>query len=233
MFLLCQQDVWHSVSPPFPSAAEAEQNFNEDEGWEFITLADQVSCHSNRNCMVDLFNKELICHKCCLVGFTLQFTSSLLPSFPPSLSPPSYILTFTSSHPPSLLLFLLLSFPSSFPPSLPPSLLPFLLLSFPSFFSPSLPPSPVLPLFFLPSLLPPSTPHQQKFGIKTTGLDDKCTAMQMLVVYAKDLKDGFADYAEPVSPVDLASVCIPSHPNTSFYIVCIPHRLIGSVANEA
>ena len=57
--------------------------------------------------------------------------------------------------------------------------------------------------------------------------------MQMLVVYAKDLKDGFADYAEPVSPVDLASVCIPSHPNTIFYIVCIPHRLIGNVANEA
>lgn len=30
-------------------------------------------------------------------------------------------------------------------------------------------------------------------------MDDKCTAMQMLVVYAKDLKEGFADYAEPVS----------------------------------
>lgn len=39
---------------------------------------------------------------------------------------------------------------------------------------------------------------QQKFGIKTAGLDEKCTAMQMLVVYAKDLKDGFADFAEPV-----------------------------------
>ena len=30
-------------------------------------------------------------------------------------------------------------------------------------------------------------------------MDDKCTAMQMLVVYAKDLKEGFADYAEGVS----------------------------------
>ena len=39
---------------------------------------------------------------------------------------------------------------------------------------------------------------QQKFGIKTAGLEDKCTAMQMLVVYAKDLKEGFADFAEPV-----------------------------------
>jgi hypothetical protein len=24
-------------------AEEAEQNFNEDDGWEFVTLADQVS----------------------------------------------------------------------------------------------------------------------------------------------------------------------------------------------
>ena len=39
---------------------------------------------------------------------------------------------------------------------------------------------------------------QQQFGIKTAGMDDKCTAMQMLVVYAKDLQDGFADYAEEV-----------------------------------
>lgn len=39
---------------------------------------------------------------------------------------------------------------------------------------------------------------QQKFGIKTAGLEDKCTAMQMLVVYARDLKEGFAEYAETV-----------------------------------
>ena len=47
-------------------------------------------------------------------------------------------------------------------------------------------------------LLSPSH-SQQRFGIKTAGLDDKCTAMQMLVVYAKDLGEGFANYAEPVS----------------------------------
>ena len=45
---------------------------------------------------------------------------------------------------------------------------------------------------------------QQKFGIKTAGLDEKCTAMQMLVVYAKDLKTGFADFAEPVSLLHLS-----------------------------
>ena len=49
-------------------------------------------------------------------------------------------------------------------------------------------------------------------------MDDKCTAMQMLVVYAKDLKEGFADYAEGVSLscselhlvsiVDLTCLCV-------------------------
>ncbi|RDD39148.1 Importin-5 [Trichoplax sp. H2] len=41
--------------------------------------------------------------------------------------------------------------------------------------------------------------EQQKFGIKTAGLDDKGTACQMLVCYAKELKDGFVDYVEEVS----------------------------------
>jgi len=40
---------------------------------------------------------------------------------------------------------------------------------------------------------------QQKFGIKTAGLEDKVTACQMLVIYARDLKEGFVEYAEPVS----------------------------------
>lgn len=42
---------------------------------------------------------------------------------------------------------------------------------------------------------------QQKFGIKTAGLEDKSTACQMLVHYAKELKEGFIDYAEQVSIV--------------------------------
>ena len=36
----------------------------------------------------------------------------------------------------------------------------------------------------------------QSFGIKTAGLDDKSTACQMLVCYAKELKEGFADYVQ-------------------------------------
>lgn len=43
-----------------------------------------------------------------------------------------------------------------------------------------------------------SLSEQQKFGIKTAGLEDKSTACQMLVHYARELKDGFLDYAEEV-----------------------------------
>jgi len=40
--------------------------------------------------------------------------------------------------------------------------------------------------------------EQQKFGIKTAGLEDKSTACQMLVHYARELKDGFLEYTEEV-----------------------------------
>ncbi|XP_064638859.1 importin-5-like [Lineus longissimus] len=39
---------------------------------------------------------------------------------------------------------------------------------------------------------------QQKFGIRTAGLDEKATACQMLVCYARELKTKFADYTEQV-----------------------------------
>lgn len=61
---------------------------------------------------------------------------------------------------------------------------------------------------------------QQKFGIKTAGLDEKCTAMQMLVVYAKDLKEGFADYAEPVAKIMV--------PHLKFFF----HELVRAAAAE-
>jgi hypothetical protein len=61
---------------------------------------------------------------------------------------------------------------------------------------------------------------QQKFGIKTAGLDDKCTAMQMLVIYAKDLKEGFAEYAIPVSKIMI--------PHLRFYF----HELVRAAAAE-
>jgi hypothetical protein len=40
--------------------------------------------------------------------------------------------------------------------------------------------------------------EQQNFGIRTAGLEDKASACEMLVCYARELKDGFANYAEEV-----------------------------------
>ena len=37
---------------------------------------------------------------------------------------------------------------------------------------------------------------QQTFGIKTAGLEEKATACQMLVCYARELKQGFINYVE-------------------------------------
>uniref|UniRef100_A0A3B4B4F7 TOG domain-containing protein n=1 Tax=Periophthalmus magnuspinnatus TaxID=409849 RepID=A0A3B4B4F7_9GOBI len=45
---------------------------------------------------------------------------------------------------------------------------------------------------------------QQSFGIKTAGLEEKATACQMLVCYAKELKEGFVEYAE-----DVAKLMVP------------------------
>lgn len=64
------------------------------------------------------------------------------------------------------------------------------------------------------------THTQQKFGIKTAGLEEKCTAMQMLVVYAKDLKEGFVDYAEPVATIMV--------PHLKFFF----HELVRAAAAE-
>lgn len=40
--------------------------------------------------------------------------------------------------------------------------------------------------------------EQQNFGIRTSGLEDKASACEMLVCYARELKTGFAPYAEDV-----------------------------------
>lgn len=40
--------------------------------------------------------------------------------------------------------------------------------------------------------------EQQNFGIRTAGLEDKASACEMLVCYARELKEGFASYAEEV-----------------------------------
>jgi len=40
--------------------------------------------------------------------------------------------------------------------------------------------------------------EQQNFAIRTAGMDDKASACEMLVCYARELKEGFAEYAEEV-----------------------------------
>ncbi|EDV47806.1 importin-5 [Drosophila erecta] len=40
--------------------------------------------------------------------------------------------------------------------------------------------------------------EQQNFAIRTAGMDDKASACEMLVCYARELKEGFAEYAEDV-----------------------------------
>lgn len=40
--------------------------------------------------------------------------------------------------------------------------------------------------------------EQQNFAIRTAGMEDKASACEMLVCYARELKEGFADFAEDV-----------------------------------
>ncbi|VDN92315.1 unnamed protein product [Brugia pahangi] len=44
---------------------------------------------------------------------------------------------------------------------------------------------------------------QKMFGIKTAGLEDKATACEMLVCYARELKSAFSPYIEPVTQLML------------------------------
>ena len=41
--------------------------------------------------------------------------------------------------------------------------------------------------------------YNENLGIRTAGLEDKATACQMLVCYARELKEGFGDYMDQVS----------------------------------
>uniref|UniRef100_A0AAQ5XZA6 TOG domain-containing protein n=1 Tax=Amphiprion ocellaris TaxID=80972 RepID=A0AAQ5XZA6_AMPOC len=50
---------------------------------------------------------------------------------------------------------------------------------------------------------------QQSFGIKTAGLEEKATACQMLVCYAKELKEGFVEYTEQVVKLMVPLLNVP------------------------
>lgn len=55
---------------------------------------------------------------------------------------------------------------------------------------------------------------QQSFGIRTAGLEEKATACQMLVCYARELKEGFAAYSEDVVKIMVAHLKFYFHDGT-------------------
>lgn len=73
--------------------------------------------------------------------------------------------------------------------------------------------------------------EQQNFGIRTAGLEEKATACQMLVCYARELKDGFADYTEQVSPAFHLFIChqFPTYPIASPHIIHSIFKLIHAI----
>ena len=56
---------------------------------------------------------------------------------------------------------------------------------------------------------------QQSFGIRTAGLEEKATACQMLVCYARELKDGFGAYVEDVVKLMVAHLKFYFHDGES------------------
>lgn len=60
---------------------------------------------------------------------------------------------------------------------------------------------------------------QQSFGIRTAGLEDKATACQMLVCYARELKTGFSPYTKqvPTTPLWLVQIMVPYYMNRWLY----------------
>ncbi|KPP64331.1 importin-5-like [Scleropages formosus] len=71
---------------------------------------------------------------------------------------------------------------------------------------------------------------QQSFGIKTAGLEEKATACQMLVCYAKELKEGFVDYTEQVVKLMCARVRGPEYLTQMWHFMC--DALIKAIGTE-
>ncbi|TWW64295.1 Importin-5 [Takifugu flavidus] len=68
---------------------------------------------------------------------------------------------------------------------------------------------------------------QQSFGIKTAGLEEKATACQMLVCYAKELKEGFVEYTEQVVKLMVRG---PEYLTQMWHFMC--DALIKSIGTE-
>eukprot|EP00794_Sanderia_malayensis_P010931 gene10931-12092_t len=66
--------------------------------------------------------------------------------------------------------------------------------------------------------------EQQRFGIKTSGLEDKSTACKMLVHYARELKDGFVDYAEQVVRIMVPLLTFYFHDDILFRLLVLVEK---------
>jgi len=66
----------------------------------------------------------------------------------------------------------------------------------------------------------------QNLGIRTAGLEDKATACQMLLCYARELKDGFAEYVDQVSELMIPLLKFYFHDGVrSAAAECLPYLL--------
>jgi hypothetical protein len=67
---------------------------------------------------------------------------------------------------------------------------------------------------------------KQCLGLRTCGMEDKATACQMLVCYARELKDVFADYVKPVAELMVPMLKFYFHDDVRIAAAeCIPHLL--------
>ncbi|KAK1802776.1 hypothetical protein P4O66_021316, partial [Electrophorus voltai] len=73
---------------------------------------------------------------------------------------------------------------------------------------------------------------QQSFGIKTAGLEEKATACQMLVCYAKELKEGFVEYTEQVVKLMVPLLKFYFHDDILYLPWCIELMGDGCLNNE-
>ncbi|KAL7751650.1 importin subunit beta-3 [Sorochytrium milnesiophthora] len=72
----------------------------------------------------------------------------------------------------------------------------------------------------------------QRMGIKTTTLDEKCTAVEMLICYARSLGAGFHEYAEQVLDLVVPLLKFYFHDGVrQAAIVCIP-QVLNSVVKQ-
>jgi hypothetical protein len=72
------------------------------------------------------------------------------------------------------------------------------------------------------SRLTSKTRPLQKIGIKSSTLEDKCTACEMLVLYVETLKEGFGPYLNEVAEIMIPLLEFYYHDGTKSQRVALP-----------